>query len=214
MRTITENFNIILARQQSIGYDYYSILNPPASTDDIAKVEKRLDLRFSVELLELYAFANGTTPLIDRFKMIGLIPTYIFINLSDSEYFYQLYEEDFKKTDFAYAGNFTMWDNSFTPQRRLFPILGNSSGDYYWVDLNENAENYNKVYWTNKASGSPDYVFNSVTSMFQTIAESYINNVFSFTTGKWLDTDYKRWTKIGKQNNPGLSYWDEYISND
>ena len=33
MKTITENFNTILDRQKSIGYDYYSVLNlPPNET--------------------------------------------------------------------------------------------------------------------------------------------------------------------------------------
>ena len=221
MRTITENFNIILARQKLIGYDYHSILNPPASIDEIARVEKRLDLGFSTELLELYMFANGTKKCSDNFGAVGLVPHYIFSDLAIAEIFYSNHQSDFELTDIDDAGHFTMYDDSytrtFTPQRKLFPIFFDGSGDYYWVDLNENTENYNKVYWTNSGLAcSPFYEFNSLTSMFQTIAESYENNVFSFesdiaspTNYRPLIIDYKQWVLIGKRNNPGLNNWDE-----
>ncbi len=224
MRTITENFNIILFQQKLIGYDYYSILNSPASADDITKVEKRLDLRFSKELLELYKFANGTKQCSDNFGAIGLFQGYIFADLTLAEVFYSDYRGDFELTDIDDAGHFTMYDDTyiqtFTPQRKLFPVFFNGSGDYYWVDLNENTEHYNKVYWTNTGLAcSPFYEFNSLASMFQTIAEAYENNVFAFesdivspTNYRPLTMDYKQWGLIGKRNNPGLTIWDEYIN--
>ncbi len=222
MRTITENFNIILDGQKSMGYDYYSILNSPADSTDIRTIEDRLRITFSNELKEVYSLANGTISGSHISKAIGLFPSYDFINLDDAAYVYSLYENDFTLTDPLDGGTFTMhnydYTETFTPQRNMFPIFADGCGDYYWVDLNENTKHYGQVYYTFNGDGA-DYAFTSLIAMFQTIAECYESNVFFFGNGMNPQTGYRpltqddeKWKMIVKRNNPELNFWDDYIN--
>lgn len=219
MRTITENFNVILDHQKAMDYSYYSILNPPADVNDIRKTEDRFRMNFSDELKELYSLANGTISERHIAKLFGLFPSYDFINLDEAVYTYSLYENDFTLTDPAYGGAFTLRNHDYaetlTPQRNMFPIFADGCGDYYWVDLNENTKHYGQVLFSFDGDGA-DYAFNSLTSMLQTIAECYERNIFFLENRmnsqfdfRLLTQDNKKWKIIGKRNNPGLSFWDD-----
>lgn len=222
MRSITENFNIILDIQTQIGYDYKSVLLTPADEFAIKKTEAALNMRFSKEMRELYSFANGTKSWSDatdsekRTCMIGLMPFWIFLNLSDAETYYWTSAKDLYQRDDRYENWFQMWDSDFIPGKNLFPLMQDGSGDCYWLDLNEDSEHYGKIYYTTTLVDSPDYAFTSLTSMFQTIAECYEQKVFSFSIEEnLLKEDYGKFGIIARKNNPELKdYWDNYLYGD
>jgi hypothetical protein len=211
MRTIAENFQIIIDKQNSFDYNFPKILQAPANTFQINLAESSLDLKFDSELNELYRFANGTN--IDEdseltLGMIGLIPIHTFLNLDDAVQYYNAYV---KLTDNSLSDFFFNFQTEHRPEKKLFPFLEDSAGNCYWVDLNVNTENYQKIFWTNTFGEQPDYAFNSLTSMFQTIAECYENGIMWVDSEKNLECDYARFYRVAKQINPNLKLWDTYI---
>ena len=127
MKSITDNFKIVVSRQKEMGYYFSSILQAPAKIEDIYKVEQALELKFSQELIELYTFANGTSRDENPLGMIGLIPIFIFMNLPEAQEYY--------KCNIEFEDSFIEWDTNYKPGSKLFPILHDSSGDCYWVLL-------------------------------------------------------------------------------
>ena len=204
MNSITINFQAIVDNQKSMGYYFPSILNKPADINLIEQTQEKLNLKFSKELIELYSFANGTSRSENPLGMIGLMPIYIFMDLASAE--------DYYSTSIQFKELFEVWDTGFMPRSKLFPFLEDSSGDCYWADLNENTENYGKVFWTNTYPDSPAYKFNSLTSMFETIAQAYKTDVFFLDADNYLDEDYNKWGILAKSINPGIKFWDDYIN--
>jgi hypothetical protein len=105
---------------------------------------------------------------------------------------------------------FTIWGTNYKPGIKIFPFLDDSSGDCYWVDLNESSGNYNKIFWTNTFPDSPAYTFSSVTSMFECIAECYSSEAMFLDEEGYLNCDYKKWGLICEKHNPGLKFWGDY----
>lgn len=126
------------------------------------------------------------------------------MSLRDAEYYYD--------NCIQFEDSFKVWDTNYKPGKKLFPFLQDSSGDCYWVDLNEGSDNYNKVFWTNTYPESPAYQFISLRTMFETIAEGYQNNIFYLDEEGYLDLDYDAWGLLCKKLNPDIKYWDDYIS--
>jgi hypothetical protein len=203
MKSITENFTIIIEKQKKIGYYFPEILHPPATTQQIVEAEKMLGLKFSGELVELYSFANGTSRDDNPLGIIGLIPIFMFASLEEAVQHY--------KINIQFEESFVEWDTNYKPGNKLFPILQNGSGDFYWVDLNLGTENYGKIYFTNTLPHSPGYTFNSLTAMFETIEECYNSNVIFLDEENYLEDDGTKWAEVCKKNNPNLKYWDDYL---
>lgn len=211
MRSISENFKIIIDTQNSVEYNFPKLLQPPANPSEIILAENRLDLEFNKELRELYNFANGTKVNEDSdltLGMIGLIPIHTFLNLDDVVDYYNAH---IKKDVDSLSDFFLNFDTEYKPGKKLFPFLEDSAGNCYWVDLNENSKNYQKIFWTNTFGDPPDYAFDSLTLMFQTIAECYENGVITVDNEKNLNCDYLKFYRIAKQNNPGSPHWGTYI---
>ena len=211
MRTIAENFQIIIDKQNSMDYNFPKILQAPANTFQINLAELSLDLKFNLELNELYRFANGTK--LDEVSeltlgMIGLIPIHTFLNLGEAVRYYNTY---IKNTDNSLSDFFLNFQTEYRPGKKLFPFIEDSAGNCYWVDLNVDTENYQRIFWTNTFGEEPGYAFNSLTSMFQTIADCYENNVMTVDEEKNLECDYAKFYRIAKQNNPNIKHWDTYI---
>lgn len=204
MNSITINFQTIVDKQKSIGYYFPSILNKPADTNLIEQTQQKLGLRFSKELIELYLFANGTTRSEKPLGMIGLIPIHIFMDLQSAENYYL--------ASIQFTEQFEVWDTGLKPGIKLFPFLEDSAGNCYWVDLNEGTDNYGKIFWTNTYPDSPSYTFNTLTSMFESIAIAYKKDVFYLDNDGYLEEKYDEWELIAKSHNPGIQFWDDYIN--
>jgi cell wall assembly regulator SMI1 len=204
MNSITINFQAIVDKQNSMGYYFPSILNQPADTNLIEQTQQKLNLNFSKELIELYSFSNGTSRSENPLGMIGLIPIHIFMDLASAESYYS--------TSIQIKELFEVRDTGFRPGIKLFPFLEDSSGNCYWVDLNEDTDNYGKIFWTNTYPDSPAYKFNSLTSMFETIAQAYKTDIFFLDPDNYLDEDYDKWGVLAKIINPGIQFWDDYIN--
>ncbi|MDP4121306.1 MAG: SMI1/KNR4 family protein [Bacillota bacterium] len=212
MRTIIENFQIVIDRQNLLGYYFPKLLQAPADILSIHHAEESLNLKFNLELYELYEFANGTR--VDEgseltLRKIGLIPIHNFLSLEDAVSYYNsiINMNDDTLNDF-----FLNFDTDYKPGFKLFPFLEDNAGNCYWVDLNVGSKNYGKIFWTNTYGEQPDYAFESLTSMFQTIAECYESGIMTVDEEKNLSCDYNQWYRIAKKNNPGLTHWDIYLN--
>ena len=210
MRTITNSFNSIVDLQKKAGYPFPSLLQSPATLEQINLIEKSLRLRFNNELCELYFLANGTNLYNQDLPLgkMGLIPIHCFLDLSAAEQYYdQLIGISNPKTnDFFYNG-----ETNFKPEEKLFPILDDSGGTCYWVDLNERTPNYSKIFYTNVDGEYPDYVFDNLTSMFATFAECYESSIIFVDREGFLNCHYYEYYKIASKYNPTIKYWKEFI---
>lgn len=178
------------------------LLRKPATKAAIARAEKAANLKFNDELTALYSFADGID--VDNTApsgLMGLIPLYVFMKLEDGiAYLQQMHQFETEYNDLVETEIVTL-----LPEK-VFPFL-NLDGDCYWVDLNEESKHYNKVYWTNTLGEPPAYVFNSLTSMFKTIAECYETGILRLNEKGHLKCDYDAWNKQARSNNPGIKYW-------
>ncbi|SEI89819.1 Cell wall assembly regulator SMI1 [Myroides marinus] len=200
MKTIAESIQVIIEKQNELGYYMPKIINQPATDIQIKETEDKLGLKFNEELRELYAIANGVANDNITFSgLIGLIPIHVFMSLDDAIVYYNIGIDD---TDY-----FENWENKFTPQKRLFPFLEDGAGNCYWVDLNPGTANENQIYWTNTFGEAPNYLYESLTNFLSTIAEGYETGVFMLDEENYLDMDYDRFDAISAKNNPYLDYW-------
>lgn len=186
-----------------MGYHFPTIVRPPATTQQIEATEKRLGLKFNDEMVELYSFADGTT--IDEITpsgKTGLIPIHSLLNLSDAIAYYQ---RVFEPVEFLRNS-----ESGYKPGDKLFPFLEDGAGNCYWVDLN-GTENQGRLYWTNTFGDQPDYLYESLTTLFEVIDECYQQSVFTLDTEGYLDCDYHKFGEISKQFNPDIDYWTKYL---
>lgn len=167
----------------------HKILRNPAISSDIENLENELELKLNDELIELYSVADGIE---NDYKtvsgLLGLIPIHEFMSLSNVIEYY--------KSSIDFEDSFLNWNTNFKPDKKLFPFLHDGAGNCYWVDLNENTENYNRIFWTNTFGENPDYMFDSLTIMFHVIAESYIKGIFWLDEEDYLDCDYDAFDKL------------------
>lgn len=202
--TITDCFKRIVKKQTEIGYHFPTILRPSATHEQIERTEKELGIKFNDELVELYSFAEGTT--LDEVTpcgKTGLIPIHSFLNLQDAISYYQ---RGFEPDEF-----FRNLDSGYRPGNKLFPFLEDGAGNCYWVDLNE-SENHGRLYWTNTFGDQPDYLFNSLTALFQVIDECYEQDIFTLDNDGYLDCNYTRFGQVAKKLNPDIDYWTRYLA--
>lgn len=212
MRTITENFQIIIDRQNLLGYYFPKLLQAPADTASLHYAEESLNLQFNPELNELYGFANGTKTEAESeltLGQTGLLPIHTFLSLEDAISYYNACINTSKD---SLGDSFLNLDTDYKPGFKLFPFLEDSGGDCYGVDLNVDTENYGKIFWTNNAGEQPDYTFDSLTSMFQTIAECYDSGVMTVDEEKNLWCDYDQFYRLAKRLNPDLTHYDQYLN--
>lgn len=206
MPTIKDSFEKIIARQQAMGYYFPTILQAPASEAQIQQTAQQLGLTFNEELVALYSFANGT--LLDEETpcgKTGLIPIHSFLSLEDAMIYYQTGQEPGSIT-LEPEAYFKNMDTGYMPGNKLFPFLEDGAGNCHWVDLND-GPNYGRLYWTNTFGDQPDYLYNSLTSLFEVIAACYEQDVFFLDEDGFLDCDYKRFSELSGQYNPDIDYW-------
>jgi cell wall assembly regulator SMI1 len=189
MRTITESFKLIVDWQRQLDYYMLKILRKPASKNDLEMTECRLGLNLNKELIELYSVADGIesddkTPS----GLLGLIPIHEFMSLNNAIHYYKNY------IDFDNA--FLNLDTNFKPDKKLFPFLEDGAGNCYWVDLNDNTKDYGKIFWTNTFGDNPDYMFDSLTVMFQVISEAYEKGIFWVDDEGYLHCDYDAYGEL------------------
>ena len=191
IKSIKENLKTILAKQKELNYHFINIIREPASNVAILNVESELGLTFNDELRELYLVADGTN--IDNVTpsgLTGIIPIHNFLNLEDAIKYYKLsitFDQAFYNSEY-----------DFSPGKKLFPFLEDGAGNCYWVDLNSESENFGKIYWTNTFGEDPKYVFSTLTSMFQAIADGYESGTIWVDGEGYLDCDFTAFDEICK----------------
>ncbi|MEI6821521.1 MAG: SMI1/KNR4 family protein [Bacteroidota bacterium] len=200
MKTISESFRFIINKQIEIGYYMPKILREPANSIDIEKTENELEVKFNEELLELYSLADGINLDIKAITgLIDLIPNYYFLSLNNAKQFY--------KSHIEFQDLFLNQTTNIKPDVKLFPFLEDGSGNCYWVDLNIESDNYKRIYWTNTYGEEPDYLFESLTIMFQVISECYEKGIIKLNSEGYLEKDYDMFASIASIYNPKIKYW-------
>lgn len=191
MGSIIDSFRTILIKQKELNYHFPEILRKSATMQDIAKTEEALALTFNTELKELYLFADGTN--IDSITpsgLTGLIPIHNFLSLEDAITYY--------RQSMEFEESFHNWTKDFQPGKQLFPFLEDGAGNCYWVDLNEKTPDYGRIFWTNTFAADPDYIYNSLTSMFEVIAEAYRTGIMFVDGDGYLDCDFRAFDKLSE----------------
>ena len=194
MRTITESFRIIINKQNQLDYHMPKILRQPASIIEIDNISNDLELKFNKDLIELYSVADGI--IVDNETpsgLTGLIPIHNFLSLTDAVDYYKSYID--------FQDSFINFDTDFKPDKKLFPFLQDGAGNCYWVDLNVNTKDYNRIFWTNTFGENPDYKFDSLTIMFNVIADSYVQGIIRIDNEGYLDCDYEKFDKLTDRYN-------------
>lgn len=189
MNSIIDSFKTIITKQKDLNYHFPTILRKSASLQEIAKTEAALELTFNSELKALYLFADGTN--IDNVTpsgLTGLIPIHNFLSLEDAVTYYHQSME--------FEESFQNWTKDFKPGKQLFPFLEDGAGNCYWVDLNEETPNYGRIFWTNTFGADPDYTYNSLTDMFEIIAEAYCTAIMFLDNDGYLDCDFKAFDEL------------------
>jgi cell wall assembly regulator SMI1 len=180
-----------------------NILRQPANISDIERAENDLGLKFNSDLVELYSCADGIN---NDYKtpsgLTGIIPIHDFLSLNDSTQHY--------KINIEFEDSFLNFDTDFKPDLKLFPFLCDGAGNFFWVDLNIGTKNYNRIFWTNSYGDNPDYLYESLTVMFQVISECYEKGIISLDSEGYLDSDYEKFGKIAMHYNPEIDYWKRY----
>jgi cell wall assembly regulator SMI1 len=183
MNSITTNYTTIVNKQKQLNYYGVKLVRQPASLADIRKTEEALHLTFNDELIELYSFADGTEfEAMTPSGLTGLIPIHSFLALNDAvEYYKQSmeYEESFHNHTIGYI-----------PGKQMFPFLEDGAGNCYWVDLNVGTSYYGRIYWTN--------TYNSLSSMFEVIAEAYQKDIMFLDEDGYLDCDFEAFDKLSE----------------
>ncbi len=200
---ITDCLKRIIKKQTEIGYYFPTIVRPPATTQQIETAENELTLKFNDELVELYSFADGTT--IDEVTpcgKTGLIPIHTLLNLKDAIAYHQ---RGFEPDEY-----FRDSESGYKPGEKLFPFLEDGAGNCHWVDLN-GTENHGRLYWTNTFGEQPNYLYESLTTLFQVIDECYQKNIFTLDVDGYLECDYHKFGEVSKQFNPAIDYWKKYL---
>ena len=194
MTALRDYFDRIITIQKQLDYFFPQIVRPPADEQLIAQTEKTLGFKFNSELRELYSIADGTDPNTNEpLGKIGLIPIHIFLNLESAIEHY--------KIQIQFTDSFVIWETNFKTDKKLFPFLYDGAGNFYWVDLNDNSENYGKIFWTNTFGEDPAYLFNSLTKFFQVICDSYETSVMGLDKLGHLECDYDLFEQISKKHN-------------
>jgi len=187
--TISSNFKQILKKQKELKYHFINIIRQPATQQDLLAAETALNFFFNDELKELYLFADGTD--IDNITpcgLTGLIPIHNFLSLSDAISYY--------KMSIEFEDAFYNSEQDYQVGKKLFPFLEDGAGNCYWVDLNTETGNYGKIFWTNTFGQEPDYIFSSLSSMIQVIADAYNDNIIIVDEKGYLDCDYPKFERL------------------
>jgi cell wall assembly regulator SMI1 len=192
----------ILTLQKSLNFKFSEILRPAADILSIKNVEKELNIELTDDLKELYSYADGTICRTERNSLLCLIPYYDLLPLNVAVQYHKITIDD--------ENYFYNSDKDFKPSKKLFPFLEQDGGDCYWIDLNKGTENYCKIYWTTTLAQEPDYLFDSLNSMFETIYECYEKKIIFFDKENILSTKYEEWGIVAAKNNPNLDYWKSY----
>jgi cell wall assembly regulator SMI1 len=194
MITLQNYFDRIINKQKQLDYFFTKIIRPPADAQLIAQAEEAIGLTFNNELKELYSFADGTDPgTKEPSGKIALIPIHEFLSLESAIEHY--------KIQIQFTESFVNYETNYKPGKKLFPFLYDGAGNFYWVDLNNNSENYGKIFWTNTFGDDPDYKFSSLTIFFRVICECYETGVMKLDEEGYLECDGDLFEQISEKYN-------------
>jgi len=199
VRTIKENLSYIIESQKKMGYHMPSIINPPATNEEIKEAEEKIKMNFNDELIELFKTINGIT--LDGKTpsgLTGIIPIHDLLSLHAAIDY---------SSNMDWEQHIEMYEINYELGNKLFPFIHDGAGNCYWVDLNEGTKNHGRLYWTNTFGSDPDYLFNSLTGFFEAIKRGYEKEIFTREEDGHLNCDYQKWGEICHALNPTITYW-------
>ena len=198
---ISNDLRYVVESQRELGYHMPTILNAPASEEQMRKAEERFGADFNREIRSLYGTYNGV---FNDYKtpsgLLGIIPIHEL--LSTESAMIRVRHMDWLE----FAANYELQDH---PGPHFWPITDDSAGDTYWVDLNVGSSRYGQVYYTTNMGYDPVYIFSSLWSFIHAIRIGYERKVFILDANGYLDCDYSEWREICQEQEPRMTYWQE-----
>lgn len=165
-------------------------LSPGLKYNEIADFEIQNNIQLSQNVIEFYNVFNGTNNDDATIGELSLFPNGIPISL---EYSLEIYRYNIK---------YKWWKGDY------IPIFTSGGNDFYLIQNSSSYKSGSVFYFSHS---NPDFngitsIFDSESTMIETIIECYKRNVYIFN-GNFIDFDFKLEAKIAKPLNPNSEYW-------
>lgn len=140
------------------------------------------------ELISLYGWRDGTsTSGVEAVDDIHLFPGFYLLSVEDA------------------VANFRAFVADSRWQTGWLPLFANGGGDFYVLDLGGPAARPVRHFRIDEAEHPIE--FNSLESMFRTLAEAFERNVFFVDTDGYLETDDVVFGELAAELNPDVAWW-------
>lgn len=159
---------------------------PGMNPDDIMREMLAEGLDIPEELLNLYAYCDGTST--HEGEIIGSIqffPGYYWMSLGDALNVYRAVSKS------------SEWSGSW------LPIFASGGGDFYAVVCDSNSPYFGEVVGFVLGESKQIVEFKDISSFFETIQRSFTDGAFFQSEGR-LKADYPQMRAIARQVQPGF----------
>jgi len=100
-------------------------------------------------------------------------------------------------------------------ENRFFPFIlipGLGLGDPVLIDLSKKSKTFGQIFYDSPATGitEPTSIFDSLSSMIETIIECYRKGVYTLLKDGTLDFDSKKILAVSSRINPNSDYWKDW----
>lgn len=187
---VSDFLNIILGFLQKWHLPVCDFLKVGLSEKDVEGYFKKVGLKPTKELVELYQWRDGT--LVEEGTMLDdvqIIPGYHFLSLKDAVSCYLAMRDD------------NRWSFSW------FPVFANGGGDFYAVDLSQSDGESAPIVGFILGEIEQEVEYQSLTTMLLTFSECFENGVVFKTEDGYLEMDDDQQTEIAMRNNPKVEFW-------
>lgn len=186
--TIKEQLHKLLLHLEKLNHSCPKYLDLGLPFSDIQRTLARVSLQPTDDLINLFSWKNGSSVNTIPLGHLALIPGFYLMPLEEccSNYI------ALKKNDF--------WKATW------FPVLSNSGGDFYVIDIQTNEILGYYIY-----EDEPMVEYNSLKTLLETYNQCYELGIIYKTSEGYLDMDYNKHALVAQQANPNLSFWADFL---
>jgi len=176
----------ILSSLTQLGRPVASLFQPGLQDAEIDRLSAGLPFELSEELRAFYRWRNGTRIAVDHLlEDLWVFPGFYLPSLEES---IELYREQ---------------ENQPEWQEGSFPLFADSAGDFYVVSCEADPIDAGPVIGWSHGEPEQDVEYPSLTSMMETLAACFAQNVFFVDGAGNFDMDDDAHERIARQHHPG-----------